>query len=252
MNLRRILRVVIVPLLLAFSLYAQSRPEVIRGIDKITTEDQLSEWLTYYYLHPKPQLVVSAVQFMSTQGHLQEGHAQTPFCVFLAQVFAANTSEIDTWFGQLRKGTEDEKSALALVLWMVETGDNKDMLTSLGKDGSAGFQNYVHDLLADHRPPDLIHDEIRNAGFLDALWASFFASGDERYVKRIISALPLVQEKGDVQRMLIGGAARWSLASNAYQHPKVMEICEAQLKELPADQRAALAEVIKTARERQQ
>ncbi|HZP24240.1 MAG TPA: hypothetical protein VFB04_12380, partial [Terriglobales bacterium] len=141
--------------------------------------------------------------------------------------------------------------ALALSLWMAGTAATNDMLASLGKDGSAGFQNYVYELLADDHPPDLLHDDIYDARLLDALWASFFASGDERYVNRIIGALPLVNARGDTGKMLIGGAARWSLASNAYQHPKVMQICEAQLKELPADQRTDLAKVIESARERQ-
>jgi len=249
MKIRHILGGVVVPLVLGLSLCAQSRPELIKSIDRITTEDQLNEWLTYYYLHPRPDLVVSAVQFMSKQGHLQEAHAQTPFCVFLAQVFSANAGELDTWFGQLRNGTEDQKSALALTLWMVGSGSSKALLKSLSGDGSGGFQNYVGELLADDHPPDLLHDDIGNAGCLDALWASFFASGDERYVKRIIGALPLMNVHGDTGTMLIGGAARWSLASNAFQHPKGMQICEADMKELPKDQQPALAAVIQSAKE---
>jgi hypothetical protein len=169
--------------------------------------------------------------------------------VFLAQVSAANTGELETWFGQLRNGTEDQKSALALTLWMVGSSGSKALLKSLSSDGSGGFQNYVRELLADDHPPDLLHDDIDNAGFLDALWASFFASGDERYVKRIISALQLVNVHGDTGKMLIGGAARWSLASNAFQHPKVMQICEAEMKELPKEQQPALAEVVQSAKE---
>jgi len=188
---------------------------------------------------------------MSAQGLLQKPNTSTPFCMFLANVFAANPAKVEAWFGELRSGAEDQKSALALTLWMTGTSGSKDLLKSLSKEGSASFQQYVNELLADGHHPDFLYDEINKPSCIDALWVGFFASGDERYVKKIISALPLVQEKGDVERMLIGGAARWSLASNAYQHTKVMQICEAQLKELPADQRAALAEVVKTAREPQ-
>jgi len=251
MNIRHILSGLVFPLVLGLSLCAQSRPELIKSIDRVTTEDQLSEWLMYYYLHPRPDLVVSATQFMSTQGALQKANVEMPFCVFLANVFAANAAKVETWFGELRTGAENQKSALALVLWMAGTSGSQDLLKSLSREGPAGFQKYVNELVADDHRPDFLHDEIKDPGFLDALWASFFASGDERYVKRIISALPLVQEKSDIERMLIGGAARWSLASNAYQHPKVMQICEAQLKELPAEQRAALAEVVQSAREQQ-
>jgi len=251
MKILHILGCAIFSLMLTLSLCAQSRPELISSIDRITTKDQLSEWLTYYYLHPRPDLVVSAIQFMSAQGELRKGNAQTPFCVFLANVFTANAAKIDTWFGELRSGPEDQQSALALVLWMTGTDSSQILLKSLRKEGSASFQKYVNELVANDHRPNFLHDEISSPGFLDALWANFFASGDERYVKRVIAALPLFNDS-DASQMLIGGAARWSLASNAFQHPKVMQICEAQLKDLPIDQRPALAEVIKTAQERQQ
>jgi hypothetical protein len=248
MKIRNISGGIILSLILGLSLCAQSRPELIKSIDHITTKDQLSEWLNYYYVHPRPDLVVSAMQFMSTQGKLQEANAKTPYCVFLANVFAANAAKVETWFGELRSGPEDQKSALALVLWMTDTKGSQSLLKSLSKEGSPTFQEYVTELAADDHRPDFLHDEINSPGFLDALWVSFLVSGDERYVKRVISALPLINDS-DTGRMLIGGAAKWSLASNAFQHPKVMQICEAQLKELPDQQRAALAEVIQSARE---
>jgi hypothetical protein len=250
MKIRSILSAVIFLLAIGLELSAQSRPDVIKGIDKISTEAQLSEWVTYYYLHPRPDLVVSAVKFMSKQGHLQDAHAENTFCVFLARVFAANPADIGTWFNKLREGPEDQESALALVLWMVGSSDTNSLLKSLSGAGSDGFKNYVHELLADNHRPDYLHDEISSPEFLDALWVSFFATGDDRYVKRIISALPLLNAEGDTEKILIGGAARWSLSSNASQHPKVMEICEAQLKVIPEEQRPALAEVIQSAQER--
>jgi hypothetical protein len=186
---------------------------------------------------------------MSKHGQFSEAEAQSPVCVFLAQVFAANAGKVESWFGQLNGGTEDQKSSLALVLWMVGSSGSYARLRSLGQVGSGGFQNYVRGLLADDHRPDFLHDAIKNAGFLDDLWASFFASGDERYVKRIIGALQLANVHGDTGKLLIGGAAKWSLTSNAFQHPKVMQICEAELNQLPEDQRITLTQVIQSARE---
>ena len=102
MNIRHIFSGLILLLVLGLNVCAQSRPELIKSIDRITTGDQLSEWLMYYYLHPRPDLVVSATQFMSAQGELREGHAATPFCVFLANVFAANTAKVEKWYEELR------------------------------------------------------------------------------------------------------------------------------------------------------
>src|SRR5260221_671538 len=43
---------------------------------------------------------------------------------------------------------------------------------------------------------------------------------------RVIDALPFLDANGDEVRAVTGGAARWSLTSNAVQHPRVLEICE--------------------------
>src|SRR5271166_2779772 len=143
MSIRHNLSAVIVPIVLAFGSCAQSRPEVIKGIDKIGTEDQLSEWLTYYYLHPRPDLVVSATQFMSAQGLLLKPNTSTPFCTFLANVFAANPARVETWFEELRIGKEDQRSALAFTLWSANTTGSQGMLKVLSREGSASFQKYV-------------------------------------------------------------------------------------------------------------
>jgi hypothetical protein len=61
---------------------------------------------------------------------------------------------------------------------------------------------------------------------LDDLWAAFFATGESAPVEEIIAVLAGPQQKGDVNRVLTAGVARWSLASNAYQHGRVLKICE--------------------------
>jgi hypothetical protein len=48
-------------------------------------------------------------------------------------------------------------------------------------------------------------------------------------------------------RRLIGASARWSLTSNAVQHPKVLAICRSQLPQQPREVAAVLADVIKEA-----
>ncbi|MDP2652655.1 MAG: hypothetical protein Q8Q08_01345 [Candidatus Omnitrophota bacterium] len=74
--------------------------------------------------------------------------------------------------------------------------------------------------------------------FLDYLWGEFLASGSEAPVRKIISALdhqwPDKDAKlsdEDVARALTHSAARWSLASNAQQHPLVKEIIQKVLSE---------------------
>jgi hypothetical protein len=227
---------------------AQSHPAVIASAKSITTQEQLNEWTMHYYEHPRPDLTVSAVEFMANSGELSNKGAQPPIGAFLSQVFVQNPESVGQWQAQLRNGPDDQEKILALASWMSDSKDSLPLLKSLASGSSASVGEYAKGLLATH-PPDLLGDDVASAGFLDMLWGSFFATGSEKYVQRIISTLPLAKAEGDVQKKLIGAAAQWSLTSNATQHTRVMEICEADLKKLPVDQKDALAEVIKRARE---
>jgi hypothetical protein len=51
----------------------------------------------------------------------------------------------------------------------------------------------------------------QGAWVLDALWGRYFATGSSAPVERIAEALPWSEVKGDVGRLLVGGAAKWSL-----------------------------------------
>ena len=85
-------------------------------------------------------------------------------------------------------------------------------------------------------------------GTLDDSWAAFFATGDERYVREIIEVLPWSEVRGDVNRLLTGGAARWSLASNAYQHGRVLAVCEKVAREAASPTKGILEQIIAQAK----
>ena len=82
---------------------------------------------------------------------------------------------------------------------------------------------------------------------LDALWGYFMAAGDEAPVARIITALPWVNIRGDVPRLLVGGAARWPLISNAVQHDRVMAVCRKEVTTQSTEVKVVLTEVIASA-----
>ena len=86
------------------------------------------------------------------------------------------------------------------------------------------------------------------AWVLDSLWGNFMATGSKTPVVRIMSTLPWIDVKGDVNRLLVGGAARWSLTSNAVQHQRVMKFCEEEVKTQPTDFSHKFREVIDNAK----
>jgi hypothetical protein len=69
-------------------------------------------------------------------------------------------------------------------------------------------------------------------------WGAFLASGDERHIVRILDAI------GNGERNLTT-VAQMALAEQAAAHPRVAEICRAQLERQPDEVRSVLRAALK-------
>ena len=58
-------------------------------------------------------------------------------------------------------------------------------------------------------------------GFLDMNWASYFATGDTKFLDNIISIAPSSENRINLGLFLSGETAKWSLCSNAKQYSEV-------------------------------
>jgi hypothetical protein len=85
---------------------------------------------------------------------------------------------------------------------------------------------------------------IDSPASLDYLWGCFMASGTETPVLRVIDQIKLINVKGDVAAMMIGGAAQWSISANARQHEKVLEIVRVSARSGDPETRVALQEIL--------
>ncbi len=224
----------------------RSHPERLASVGSIGTGEQLDEWLTYYYLHPRRDLAASALRQMSREGYLAKPSVSFPMAAFFGRLLAADPTLAGELVEVARQGSEGQQFAVANALWQAGTEPAQAALASMSEVGSERFSRYVAELLADPQHPDYLHDAVTSPGILDACWASFFATGEPAYVHRIIEVLPWAETRGDVGKLAIGGAARWSLLSNAVQHPRVLEICEARLAAAPS---ASLEEIVRSAKE---
>ena|ERR1051326_2834129 len=206
----------------------------------ITTEGQLDEWMSHYYEHPQPGLTCSAISFMSVKGIISPDNG-LPTATFFARLLEQNPSRAQEWRECFTLAGDDAATTIAFALWM--TKNESELKGMLAAKPDARVEENLREI-GQHAPPDLMKDEIDTPTFLDMLWGSFFATGDEKYVFRVIEALAFLDDKRDVQKTLIGSAARWSLASNAAQHKRVMQICEEQQQKSPDK---TLKDVIKEA-----
>lgn len=78
----------------------------------------------------------------------------------------------------------------------------------------------------------------------DMMWAAFFASGDKRYLKRLVSEMRHCNEKDSVLIYVTGATAQWSLCANAKSDPKIAEYLNDIQKEVSPDLKILLKEAL--------
>lgn len=75
-----------------------------------------------------------------------------------------------------------------------------------------------------------VSDDARvNPSKLDIWWASFIATGEDRYLEKIFQYAGQELPKGNIEKALVIGAASWSFKSNCSQHKKVLEFAQKKL-----------------------
>jgi hypothetical protein len=196
-----------------------------------TASGKAQDWLTHYYKNPQPDRLVEQVRKMSAAGALAKENAQPPLVAMLSRVMTQNPDRIAEWMVALADLPESDRDVLCRAIWFSNTEAGRKYLQANKQ------AKYLK------KPaPDILVMEIDSASVLDMLWGYFFATGEEKPIRRIVSALNYAQYWGALERYKtskktdedekhahyesICRAALWSLHSNSREHPRVRAFCE--------------------------
>ena len=230
-------------------LAAESRPELLKGATIISNDAMAREFVDFYYLHPSPDLTLSALQFFARNHALESEALEAPFSGFLSQLFKQNPKVAEQCAREIT--SIPGRRMLVYSIWISGIDAAPDLLDIVAK----GAPQEIKDLVKNFTyqvPPDMLRDPIRSGGAINALWGAFFATGDRRYVEKIVSVLPWAEDKEDGVRGALGNSAGLSLISNASRHKTVREILQQDAQTAPEEQRRFVAAVLKQADEKSQ
>ena len=190
------------------------------------------DWVPSYYRRPSPDRFVEEVRGLAEAGVFDKENARPPMIGFFSQVMTQNPTHIEAWITDLQDLNEAGRNVLLESAWRSNTESAREYFRA------AGLDEYLR-----RRAPDLLSVEVTDPSTLDMLWGHFYATGDEKSVRRIVSAFALSKHSGAIERFkqssektddekreayleVVFKAARWSLESNCRQHPLVLEHCE--------------------------
>ena len=190
--------------------------------------DDFGKWMTYYYVEPEPQKISSAIKFYSDSSLYDKENTRLSTAAFFAALFKKDNELMKRSFDDISAtGSENAKLVLLNALCLVNNEGSRALIKKAVSSPA----------------PDIFTEPVRDAEHLDMLWTTFLATGDKEPVQKIVSALHLLED-GHGMEIAVGGAARWSLISNALQHKIVYQVCKEELARSEGKTKKILEELI--------
>lgn len=216
--------------------------------ERLEDAEQLSEWAMNYYKKPEPHLVFQMVKKCSKLGLLKSPKKYPPLVGFIVGVNKNNPEIITELSNNIMQFSWEEQKIIIYTIWLSENKNAKNILNSLLQSG-LNKEDFIKNLLIQKQHGIFDISSIGSASILDIYWGYFFATGDEYPVIKIIGTLPWLNKpehvtENDLAKLLIAGAARWSLGALCVQDDRVFSICRQQLASQPEEVKVFLAEIV--------
>jgi hypothetical protein len=187
-------------------------------------------WLETYYLNPQPAELGRNVRALSREGYFEKpGHTAVGIG-FLSIVFAQNPDRVDGWLAEFNGLPLAHHRLVAAALWQAGHPMGARLLRSLSTDSEVA--NEIQQL-ANRTSRPVADTPVLSPSSMNLQWGAFLASGDEQHIVAILDGI-------GSDHPALSSAARYALAQNAAAHPRVMEICRAQLSKQPNEVQSVL------------
>jgi len=210
--------------------------------------EEFKTWFVFYYQNPQPEELTNSLMFMKKNGLLDE--FPEVVSMFMAQIFKSHSASVPFWTRSwANKLNEMQWTVVIVALWMADQNDLKQLaiqeLSRLPQEKSQKMSKMFQSTSPKTFNP--LHAEILHVGQVNMLWAAFSATGDPRYIERVVELITLFTGGSKVLQKNIGEAALVSLAQNTLLHPAVEDYVKKAEKNHPDPTTRALIEAMMTA-----
>jgi hypothetical protein len=243
-------------------------------LDELSSRDDILKWIDGYRLRPDPASVPVAMKVLSQRGVLRDSDSAGVYVGFLAGILGAHP---DAAVGVVDKVLPDlaEEDQWIVVRAIAYSGlpDWKALLTKFAArmpsrrvmidkylDGTLPALEAVpleakKPALLDKVKSYFVSSPVKRAELtfdaspelLDTLWGVYFATGNYRPVSRIIAMLPWSKEADTVERLTVGGMAKYTLVSNATRSKDLLAMLKRANRHQPVSVAPILGDVIEAA-----
>lgn len=208
--------------------------------------EELLAWMNAYRQKPEPERLPEAVMAMRAFGVTKDMDQAGLYIGFTAGVLGSNPDLADKLIRKCFPMPPQDQVLLIKAIAYSGLPDWKGTLMHFVERMPAR-KVLIDKFLFENKPvlADLPISE--DASAIDLNWGYYYATGAEAPVKRIVKALTLSTDRNDVEKLTIGGMAKWTLAQNAARDTDLLLMLKALPGEDTAEVRAPLGEVIEAA-----
>jgi hypothetical protein len=177
-----------------------------------TRQEEVNTFVMSYYREPKPELVWQLLDFLGTGDDLR-CKGGPGLVGFLAEFLATHPERV--------RGLSRLARSKSRLLENVFRDGRR-----LSRFGERALILRIDTVHFHNRFWCALHLEPFSPPLNDLFWGAYYASGDTRYLDRLIEHMRLVEEQQDPIIFLAGATARWSLGCHACSDPMVCRYLE--------------------------
>jgi hypothetical protein len=243
-------------------------------LDEASTRDDVLKWIDGYRNRPDPASVRIAMKVLSQRGVLRDSDAAGVYVGFMAGVIGSHPAEAAGIIDSVLPALAEEDQWL--MVRAIAYSGLPDWKALLGKFAArmpsrrVMIDKYLDGTLPpleavplETMKPALLdtvkgyfasgptkHSELTfdtSPELLDTLWGIYFATGNYRPVSRIIAMLPWSKERDSVEKLTVGGMAKYTLVSNATRSRDLLAMLKRASRHQPASVVPILDEVVEAA-----
>ena len=211
----------------------EAEPSPAKAADKKDIKNPwMGDFMTHYYQRPDPSRVADSLRAIKEDRLLNDS---SPLFNFYAPIMRNNPELISSW---VQVGKELGSGIRQFIYFALRECGSEQCLNELRKN-PYGYDEQGMKVFSDSKRYTVETVPLNSPGSLDYIWADFLATGSDVGVRRIARLVgekwPLFESKSlHGGELLVVGAARWSLVSNAEQHQKVLSVLKEESDRIPA------------------
>lgn len=207
-------------MLLAAMYIAASQERAWAKYELIPGKGARGQWIMHFYEHPEPERLAEVFRELMP---ISEKEAPN-LMIFFGYALKRHPKYIPEFY-EMVLGAGDNASVNCgmKALWLSGAPEAKRLFEDAAKRTKFPELRRYLEKLAGEAAPDIYRIPIKGPDVLDALWASFFATGDAMPVRRLLSLFPKIANPTKKGQIVVK-AAVWSMQANVREHPRVKEI----------------------------